>query len=46
MIALSFSSTPANAGAQLRVADWLSAALNNYDLRDWARAFAGVGNFG
>ena len=38
----SLSSTPAQAGAQLHPACSLGAALNNFDLRCWAPAFAGV----
>ena len=43
---LSFSTTPAKAGAQLRAAHFSGAARSNINLRDWAPAFAGVVLFG
>jgi hypothetical protein len=39
----SLSSSPAKAGAQLRSADWLSAARGNDNLPDRAPARAGEG---
>ena len=41
--ASSLSSSPAEAGAQVRAADWLSAARGNDNIPDWAPACAGEG---
>jgi len=38
---VSISTSPAKAGAQLRRADWLTAALDHDNFRHWTAAFAG-----